>query len=357
MPEYHFSEPKEGEEVLLWNHGAFRKNNSCGATEGQAEAGCARTAFLTALRVYSASDEGVEGHVRETWSDWVEWSGLGRRVHKLNTCSSLAKVHKLVGLKGDTLMLPMTRLGRFYLFEAGIRSILIRPVSTGRGWVRHCLTLTASDSGDWSLHDPTVEDGILLLGGLPGVARLEGAYVLSVRPRGGSHRAMYTSGGPPSKKKKTARDSIPDPPSESAAQDYLVCTMVDRAFESFAFHCGLPANRLPRARCETLPLKVRERRALPPFRLWQMLAKEHIAPDLHYDAYDTDVLFEYPPSVLRFFLVGGVCADYAQPGLTGLYLVRVTNCVVEIFCPGRKSFQRYKKGKPSLRWCQAITWG
>ena len=50
MPEFQFSAPKEGEEVRLWKHGVFREHDLCGATEDQAEAGCARNAFLTALR-------------------------------------------------------------------------------------------------------------------------------------------------------------------------------------------------------------------------------------------------------------------------------------------------------------------
>ena len=58
---YQYTAPQEGESVRVWPHGVFREHaNLIGATEGQTVAGCARTSFLTALRVYSDCDEGVE---------------------------------------------------------------------------------------------------------------------------------------------------------------------------------------------------------------------------------------------------------------------------------------------------------
>ena len=124
--------------------------------------------------------------------------------------------------------------------------------------------------------------------------------------------------------------------------------MVDRAFASFAFHCGLPSKGSPDARCGSLPLSVRRRRSMPPLALWQMLAREHIAAPLVYESYCPSVLLEYPPSDLRFFLVGAVWPDYARPAATDVYLVRVLSAEIEMFCPARKSFVRHRRGKPKL---------
>ena len=105
-------------------------------------------------------------------------------VEQLNQFSVLLYRHLLVGLRGKKRLLLATPLGRQRLFAAGFRSIVLRPV-TRDGWSRHVFAVSASERGDWTLHDPMslVRKPNILWGALPGITHVEEAYVVVIRPK------------------------------------------------------------------------------------------------------------------------------------------------------------------------------
>ena len=171
MPGFRYVEGNSGDLVIEWKHGQPNKEVKCGAAPGVSDAGCVRDALAIALRVYAPQDEAVHAEIK-TWEAWVDWSHLPKRVESLNQVSAFNNVHNLMTLKeNDNLKLPVTRSGRSYLFEAGFRSLLLRPMAPVNGWSQHCIPLTASAAGVWSVHDP---NEVVLLDAIPGVVSLEG---------------------------------------------------------------------------------------------------------------------------------------------------------------------------------------
>ena len=125
--------------------------------------------------MYSPLDSAVHAEI-QTWKEWVDWPKLPGQVASLNQVSAFGNVHNLLTLKEvGGLKLPMTRLGRSKLFAAGFRSLLLRPMALSDGWSQHCIPLTASPAGEWSVHDP---HEVVLLDAIPDVASLDGAYIL-----------------------------------------------------------------------------------------------------------------------------------------------------------------------------------
>ena len=357
MPGFKYVEGNSGDLVIEWKHGQPNKEVKCGAAPGVSDAGCVRDALAIALRVYAPQDEAVHAEIK-TWEAWVYWSHLPKRVESLNQVSAFNNVHSLMTLKEkDNLKLPVTRLGRSYLFEAGFRSLLLRPMAPVNGWSQHCIPLTASAAGVWSVHDP---NEVVLLDAIPGVASLEGAYILRVRSRGGCHGHHYTGAGPPLKKVKGSRAQIPGAPTSKAAVDHLICTLVDRSFEAFAFESGLSRVESAGGMCRQFMDVWGASQKQAPVHLWLRIAKAHLSVPLQVVAYDPQKLVS-SPAADGYFLVG------CESKLVGsrvecIFLVRLAAHQVSLFCPVRMIFLKHGHAKTALGlkrsfvWAKQIVW-
>ena len=367
MPGFKYEEPKTGDPVKQWLYGKENTVVKCGAPPGSDLDGCIRDALAIALRVYSPQDEAVHAEIKR-WKGWVDWPRLPGQVASLNKVSAFGNVHNLLSLKDKgVLKLPMTRLGRAKLFAAGFRSLLLRPMAKSDGWSQHCIPLTASPAGEWSVHDP---NEVVLLDAIPDVASLEGAYILRVRPKGGNHGPRYSAKGPPPKKVKRAGSTIPAVPSDKAAVDYLICTMVDRSFQAFAFESGLERSSMLRSpaaigelaggMCEHFMVAGGSGQKLSPVSLWKEVANAHLSVKLEFLAYDPGKITASPAEE-GYFLVG--CeSKQVRPTVDALFLVRLASFQVSYFCPVRLEFLKHANAKSALglrkpKWAKQITWG
>ena len=97
---------------------------------------------LNALQV---NDIGVQKEL-EKWPEMIAWNDLRNHVVALNKVSSHKNRHSIQGLRGKQMNLLQTPLGRSLLFEAGYRSMILRPLNA-QGWSLHVNALTADGSG------------------------------------------------------------------------------------------------------------------------------------------------------------------------------------------------------------------
>ena len=183
--------------------------------------------------------------------------------------------HLLVGLRDKKRLLLATPLGRQRLFAAGFRSIVLRPV-TRDGWSRHVFAMSASERGDWTLHDPMslVRKPNILWGALPGITHVEEAYVVMIRPKI-EHPCKKTIRGvglqQPHKKLKrlTLIERLPTPPTDPEVMDDFTCRILDRAFPVFVARSGVDLKphgaSAPSTTCEGLGLTPQERMLISPF--------------------------------------------------------------------------------------------
>ena len=138
--------PDDDANHFPWLHGKWAIiQDQVGALPGDEELGCARKSMQIALNTLRVNDNGVQQQL-EKWPETVQWKQILNYVIELNKVSSHGNRHFVRALKGRHMELLTTPLGRALLFDAGWRSIVLRPVNA-QGWSLHVNALTADASG------------------------------------------------------------------------------------------------------------------------------------------------------------------------------------------------------------------
>ena len=336
--------PRNGGAEYMWPHHTWANAQiEVGAEPGEAELACARKSMQIALNALQVNDIGVQQEL-EKWPEMIAWNDLRNHVVALNKVPSHKNRHSIQGLRGKQMNLLQTPLGRSLLFEAGYRSMILRPVNY-QGWSLHVNALTADGSGKWTLHDPLVHGSKhpVLWGTLP-VCRIMSVYLVVVRPKV-VHPKRHC--GPSTAKKPKVAASLdrvmPAVPSDADARDHYACAQLDVAFRAFVAYSGVEVNGNEHSTCQNLcPQSQRE--SMLPFNIWQLLAGKSIMQNIEYSSLSPDTFhyqFPYPAYRTTFYVVGGE-TRHGLPGLEDTFLVRVVDRRPQIFSPQKLNFEPFQ---------------
>ena len=342
-----------------WKYDTFKPIESVGATPDDQTAGCAREAMKIALECCPLATSDVVEKVA-TWEDWVGFKDLVTYVEDLNKVCNDGNRHSLLDLSSSKRRLLLSRLGRMRLWKARFCVVVLRPVMASTGWAKHCITMTASPSGDWTLHDPATNSTVVLWDSLPPRYKsIAGAYVVLVRLR----VVHLSSSSRQNKATKhiALKQQIPLVPTPLQICDDFLCAILDRQFFGFIQASGLLVKSIvgdPFLQTYTAALGDTEGiSTISSFTVWKRLITSYVDAQIEYAPVDVLRLQLRPPELRTFYLLGASATSGSSLNVQPFILYAI-NHKVRIFCPQKLEFKPFEfkpLGLTAYHYCQQMT--